>query len=69
MESLVVGEDEAAAALGLSPRTLQRWRVEGKGPQFVKVGKRAAYTPEALRDFVAKQTRTSTSDQGGSDRG
>lgn len=62
MEKLVVHEDAAAEALNVSERTLQRWRVEGKGPDFVKLGGRVGYTPEALRDFVAKQTRTSTSE-------
>lgn len=32
---LLMDESAAAAALLLSVRTLQRWRVEGRGPRFV----------------------------------
>lgn len=49
---LVVDEDAAAALLGLSPRTLQRWRVESRGPAFVRVGKRRMYRPSDLARFV-----------------
>ena len=31
---------EAAALLGLSPRTLERYRVTGEGPEFSKLGGR-----------------------------
>ena len=52
---------EAAAQLReISPRTLERWRSEGKGPAFVKLGRRVAYTDEALEEFVRRNTRTST---------
>jgi hypothetical protein len=36
-------EDEQAAALGLTVRTLRSWRQRGEGPPFVKVGKRVFY--------------------------
>jgi predicted DNA-binding transcriptional regulator AlpA len=32
---------EVATALGLSPNTLQKYRVHGIGPAFVRVGRRA----------------------------
>ena len=32
---------EAADFLGISPRTLEAWRVRGGGPPFVKIGARA----------------------------
>lgn len=52
--ALVIREDSAAEALGVSPRTLQRWRVEGRGPAFIKIGPKAVgYTEADLREFVA----------------
>ena len=31
---------EAAAAIRSNPRTLERWRREGSGPSFIRLGKR-----------------------------
>jgi DNA-binding transcriptional MerR regulator len=58
---MVIGEERAAKELGVSPRTLQRWRVEGKGPAFRKLGKLVAYTREDLLEFITRARRTSTS--------
>jgi hypothetical protein len=37
--------DQAGAArvLFITPRTLQRWRVDGTGPAFVRLGRRVAH--------------------------
>jgi hypothetical protein len=57
--------DQAAAYLGLSPRTLERWRAAGVGPRHVRVSPRAIrYMAEDLASFVVEQQRRSTSDQG-----
>ena len=61
---LVMDEHEAAGRLGLSVRTLQRWRVTGQGPTFRKLGKRVAYTPADLEAFLERAARSSTSDAG-----
>jgi hypothetical protein len=56
-------QDRAAEFLGgISTRTLEAWRSQGKGPRFVRVGKRAMYRPEDLAAFVEANTRTSTRD-------
>ena len=34
----LVNEHEAARLLGLSVKTLRRWRWAGRGPNFVKIG-------------------------------
>jgi len=34
---------QAAQALELSPRTLERWRAHGLGPPYVRVGRRIRY--------------------------
>ena len=55
---------EAARRLGLSPQTLARWRVQGKGPTFLKIGRSVRYEPHAIDAFIAGRARTSTSDTG-----
>ena len=59
-------EPEAAAYLKLTPRALQAWRYQGRGPQFVKISARAVrYRPEDLEGWIQARLRTSTSDPGG----
>jgi predicted site-specific integrase-resolvase len=61
----VQSEEDAAKALNVSVRTLQRWRVEGRGPAFVKLGKRVGYLESRLRAYVESCVRQSTSSPGG----
>lgn len=44
----------------LKPRTLERWRMTGAGPSFVRIGRRVGYTPEAIAEFHRRQTRHHT---------
>lgn len=43
---------EAAAALGISPRTLRNWRQGGFGPQPVQDGGRLLYDRAAVEAFA-----------------
>ena len=52
----------AAEFLGLSPKTLERFRVEGRGPSFLKLGRRVVYSREDLVEWAEAQRRRSTSD-------
>lgn len=54
--------DETARRLRLSPRTLEKWRVRGEGPEYRKHGKRVYYDEGALERWSDGQRRTSTSD-------
>ena len=56
---------QAAAFLGLSPRTLERYRVTGEGPAFSKLGRRVCYARADLDVWVNGRRRRSTSDDGG----
>ena len=57
----LVGQRRAAEILGgISERTLERWRLEGRGPRFVRVGRRVMYEPSALADFIRRHSMTST---------
>ena len=54
--------DEAALAyrLGVSKRTLQRWRAEGGGPPYVRLGpRRVAYDEAASDAWAASRSFTS----------
>ena len=55
---------EAAAHLGLSTRTLDRYRVSGDGPVFLKFGGRVRYLAEDLDEWARSRRRRSTSDPG-----
>ena len=60
----LVNEKEAAKFLGLSVRTLQAWRLQGKGPKWKKLGRAVRYALPDLEAFLEACTRTSTSDPG-----
>ena len=55
---------EAAAFLGLSPRTLDRYRVSGDGPAFHRFGNRVLYHRADLTAWAAERRVRSTSDEG-----
>ena len=58
----------AAAHLGLSTRTLDRYRVSGDGPVFLKFGGRVRYLREDLDAWARSRRRRSTSDDGSGPR-
>jgi hypothetical protein len=43
----------------LSPRTLERWRFQGTGPQYLKVGGRVVYRLEDVEAYEAGQLQAS----------
>lgn len=55
---------EAAAYLGLSPRTLEKHRCYGTGPVYQKLGGRVVYNVSQLDAWAEVGTRRSTSDPG-----
>lgn len=55
----------AAKHCGLSKPTLERYRLTGDGPAFLKIGRKSVrYRLEDLNDWLASRLRKSTSDQG-----
>lgn len=50
-------QDEVAARLQISPRTLESWRVSGLGPAFLKVGACVRYRMEDIQAYEAAQRR------------
>lgn len=64
MQELLSAVD-AAAVLLIAPQTLAKYRSSGTPAiPFVKIGRRVAYTREALDAFITSRTRTSTADPG-----
>ena len=59
----------AAALLGLSRRTLDSYRVTGKGPEFRKLGSKVRYRRADVVDWAEARRRRSTSDDGSHGRG
>lgn len=56
---------DAARALGLAEGTLAKLRLTGRGPVYVKLGRRVAYRPEDIDRWIAANLRRSTSDTAG----
>ena len=61
-----MGTRELASFLGLSPRTLDRYRVSGGGPKFHKFGNRVRYARADVEAWAAERRYSSTSGVGGS---
>jgi excisionase family DNA binding protein len=52
---------EAAEYLGLSKSTLDKLRVTGSGPIYIKLGSRVLYEEHDLDEYAAARRRASTS--------
>ena len=52
-----INQVELSRRWRLSPRTLERWRYQGTGPQFLKVGGRVVYRLADIEAFEAEQLR------------
>ncbi len=68
METTYMTTRDVAAFLGLSPRTLDRYRVSGDGPVFHRFGNRVRYLREHVEKWAAARQMRSTSDENPSDR-
>jgi len=55
---------EAAERLGVSVSYLNKMRLVGRGPLFVKLGARVCYDPADLLAWVESRKRCSTTDTG-----
>ena len=63
-ENSYLNPHEAARLLGLSAKTLARYRVAGTGPVFHRFGRRIRYLREDLDSWAASRRRASTVDDG-----
>ena len=61
----VLRTPQAAEHVGLSPSTLEKYRLSGEGPIYHKSGpKIVVYYPDDLDSWLLARRRRSTSDQG-----
>ena len=51
--STLLTEEDVAQQLHVSVASLRRWRIERRGPQFIKVGSLVRYRPEELEARLA----------------
>jgi predicted site-specific integrase-resolvase len=58
-EKICFTQKELARRWTLSHRTLERWRWEGKGPSFMKIGGRVVYRLEDILRHEAEQLHLS----------
>ena len=56
-----LNETAAARLIGVSPRSLQAWRVNGRGPRYMKIGRVVRYRRRELIEFLDDRTVSSTS--------
>ena len=59
----VLSEIELAQRWGVSPKTLQRWRTEGRGPQYLKLSKRVTYPLDVIAQYEQDALHASTSER------
>ncbi len=60
----LLNEDDTARFLAVSCRTLQRWRLEGGGPAFIRMGeRRVAYRYADLTAWTNARRFTSTAEE------
>ncbi|MBX9933687.1 MAG: helix-turn-helix domain-containing protein [Methylobacterium sp.] len=62
LDTTFLTQREAAALLRVSERTLERHRLTGSGPAFVKLGRRVVYRAADLVVFAEAHTHLSTSE-------
>lgn len=60
VEDALLDTHQASQLLGLAPGTLRKWRLTGRGPAFVRLGRSVKYRQSALESFVARRTFVST---------
>lgn len=60
MEEQFLTTAEVAARLRVSVSTVNKWRVVGKGPKYVKVGRQVRYRPTTVADYERENERSST---------
>ena len=62
LEDRLVDTKRAASVLGLKPFTLRRWRIDGEGPRFCKLGGAVRYRLSDLEKFVEAGSSTAAAE-------
>ena len=60
----IYNPEQAAIGLNTTPRTLESWRLNGTGPEFISLGGRMVrYKGDKLLKFAEERTFRSTSEE------
>lgn len=65
MNTLTLDTKGAAAQIGFAPNTLEKLRVYGGGPRYVKMGRSVRYRVSDLEAYLAERVVESTSQKAG----
>ena len=57
-------EADVAQRLNLAIGTLQSWRIDGKGPGFLKLGRAVRYRPEDVESYIRGAVKGSAREAG-----
>ena len=63
-ESLLTTE-EAGKVLGMSEQTMRIWRIENRGPSFVKINRSIRYLREDLEAFISSNRKVGGNNEKG----
>ena len=55
----LLSESEVSKILGVKPRTLQQWRLLGKGPKYIRLSERMIrYSESDIRNWLDRQQKS-----------
>ncbi len=55
--STCVNEREVAAQLSVTPATLRKWRLQGRGPEFIRYGRAIRYLAASVESWIASRPK------------
>ena len=59
-ELVLLSTKAVSNIIGAKPQTIARWRCEGSGPEFVKVGSLVRYMMKDIESWIEQQKRNNT---------
>ncbi len=61
MNDVRLSQQQVADRWGLSPKTIERWRVQGIGPTYIRLPGKVVYRLQDIEAYERKSLRESTS--------
>ncbi|MFB9655061.1 helix-turn-helix transcriptional regulator [Microbacterium imperiale] len=59
----LIRPDTLADRLGTTERNLSEWRITGRGPRYIRIGRSVRYRPEAVDAWLLAQEHASTAEE------
>ncbi len=60
MNQSLINEKTLAERWGIKPMTLSQWRWNGRGPKFMKIGRKVLYRLQDVETFELERLATNT---------